>query len=205
PVRIAALGLALADRLALGIGRTVGRGHARHAVLLLALATGLAGAAAVDHAADPDPVAGPEPLDLGPDGGDDAGDLVAGDQRIARPAQVVARGVQVRVAHAAEPDLDGHVVRSRRPALEAPGRQRRGGVEGGVGFGGLAHATTLAAAPARRHASAQPGDQRHGRGRIAYRGRGDELGERPAAGRPAAHPRRYLVHFVPGQGGRLLL
>src|SRR5690606_36583853 len=111
PVGIAPLGDGLVDRAALGIGRAIGLGHAGGAVLLLALAAGRTGPAAVDHTADSNPVVLLEAADIGAHRRDHAGDLMAGHDRVAGIAQIVLHHMQVRVADAAEFDLDGHIVR----------------------------------------------------------------------------------------------
>jgi hypothetical protein len=87
---------------------------------------GGADAAAVDHAADADPVADLELRHIVADRRDHARDLVSGHQRIDGVAQVVLHDVQVGVADAREPDVDGHVVGAGIAAGEGVGGQGRG-------------------------------------------------------------------------------
>src|SRR5690606_14515656 len=94
-VGIAALGDGLTHGIALGIGRTVGLGHARLAILLLAGAAGGAGAAAVDHAAHAHPIADLEAADIAAHRRDNARDLVPRHDGITGAAHVVARHMQV--------------------------------------------------------------------------------------------------------------
>ena len=91
------------------------------AVLLLALQAVGALAAGVDHAADADAVADGVLGHAGADLGDDAGDLVAGDQRVLLRAPVAADGVDVGVADAGELDLDQDVVRADVAAFDGGG------------------------------------------------------------------------------------
>src|SRR5690606_36984206 len=140
---IAALGDGLPDRLALGVARTIGLGHAGNAVLLLALEAGGAGAAAVDHATDADPVADLEAADAVADGGHHPGDLVTRHDRIAGAARTVLRPGQVRVADAALLDLDGDIVRAGIAPVEAVGAQRGVGGGGREGAGGDGHEEVL--------------------------------------------------------------
>lgn len=86
--------------------------------------------AGVNQAADTHVVARLEPRDLRANLHDPTDDFVAGDDRISSPAPVVPRGVKVRVAHAAEEDLDHHIVGTRIPPIKAKGSQ---GVLGGLG------------------------------------------------------------------------
>src|SRR5687767_3872441 len=60
---------------------------------------------------------------------------MAGDDRIARSAPVVAAGVQVAVADAGEGDLDSHVVGPERSAFEFHRPQRLIGRVGAPTFG----------------------------------------------------------------------
>ena len=120
---IAALGHLLRDAVEAAIGQRV----ALAAELLLALAALVAMLAAVDHAADRHVVARLEAGDLGADLDHAADDLVAGHERVVRPAPVIAGQVQVRVADAAIEDLHRDVVRAQRPTLE------REGLEAGAG------------------------------------------------------------------------
>jgi hypothetical protein len=69
--------------------------------------------AAIDHAADAGQVADLEIPYLVADGDDPADDLVARDRRIQRVLPLVARGVQVGVADAAEQDVDLDVFGTR--------------------------------------------------------------------------------------------
>jgi hypothetical protein len=139
---IAALGDRLAGAGRLGIGRAIGLDHAGHAILLLALAAGRALAAAVDHAADADPVADLEAADIRAHRRHHARDLVTRHDRIGRVAQVVLHDVQVGVADARVLDLDGHIVRARIAPVEVVGRQRGGAGRGGEGAGGDGHGSS---------------------------------------------------------------
>src|SRR5690606_37119492 len=96
----------------------VREGRARQAVLLEARQALAARAAGGDHAADPDEIAGGHLLHRRADGRHAPYDLVPGDARIGRPAPLVARGVDVRMAHAAVEDLDRHVDRPRLATLD---------------------------------------------------------------------------------------
>ena len=71
--------------------------------------------------------------DLGPDLGDDADDLVAGDHGEGLRAPVAVDGVDVGVADAGVLDLDEDVVRADGPALDGGGGQGPAGGGGGVG------------------------------------------------------------------------
>ena len=114
---------------AVAVDGAVGAGVAGEAVLLLALQAVDALAAGVDHAADADAVADGVLGDFRADLGDDAGDLVAGDQRVLLRAPVAADGVDVGVADAGVLDLDQDVVRANVAALDG------GGDEGSVADG----------------------------------------------------------------------
>jgi len=60
---------------------------------------------------------------------------VPGNEGVDGPLPLAARGMQVRVADAAEQDLDLHVARAGVAALEAEGGEGGGGRVGGVGVG----------------------------------------------------------------------
>ena len=64
---------------------------------------------------------------LGADLGDDAGDLVAGDDRVVRLAPLALDGVDVGVADAGELDVERDVVRADVAALDGGLGQRLGG------------------------------------------------------------------------------
>jgi len=98
-----------------------------------------ADAAGIDEATDANFVSNFKFRDFRADGRDDAGDLMAGHHRILGAAPFVARLMDVRVADAAEFDLDGNVEFARLAAIESEGSDGRFGAGCGVGFGG-AHA-----------------------------------------------------------------
>src|SRR5687768_15400305 len=91
---IAALGDLLRDTVKAAIGHRV----AFAAELLLAPAALVAMLAAIDHAAHRHVVARLEASDLGANFDHAPNDLVAGHDRVVRPAPVIAGPVQVRVA-----------------------------------------------------------------------------------------------------------
>ena len=110
---------------AVAVNSAVGADVALEAVLLLALLAVHALAAGVHHAADADAVADRVLGDLGANLGDDAGDFVAGDQRVLLGAPVTADGVDVGVADAGELDVDQDIVGSHFAAFDGgwtPGR-----------------------------------------------------------------------------------
>jgi hypothetical protein len=109
---------AIGDR-AVAVDRAVGLRVAGQAVLLLAPPAVLALPAGVDHAADPDAIAGGVPGHLGPDLGHDAGDLVAGDGRVGDLPPFATGEVDVGVADAAEADVDAHVLGTDGAAFDA--------------------------------------------------------------------------------------
>ena len=111
---------------AVTVDGAVGAGVAGEAVLLLAGLAVDALAAGVDHAADADPVADGVLGHVGADLGDDAGDLVAGNQRVGLRAPVAADSVDVGVADAGVLDLDQDVVRADVAALDGGGDERLG-------------------------------------------------------------------------------
>src|SRR5690606_1919367 len=124
---------AVGGRAGVALAAVVGGGHAVLAVLLLAGRALRARAAGVDEAAHADGVAGLEPGHGRADGGHAADDLVPGHHREDAAAPFVACLVDVAVADAAPEDVDGHVVRARRTALDRERRQRAAGGSGGVG------------------------------------------------------------------------
>src|SRR5690349_10076109 len=87
---------------AVAVDGPVGRRPTRDAVLLVAGRAGLALSARVDHATDADPVADLVFGHVGPDGGDDAGDLVTWHGGVGNLSPVAADVMDVGVAHAAE-------------------------------------------------------------------------------------------------------
>jgi hypothetical protein len=91
--------------------------------------------AGVHHAAHGGDVPLLERRDLPADLDHPADDLVSGNQRIDRPLPLAPGGVEVRMADAAEEDLDLHVVRTGIAAVEAEGAEGGGGGVGGVGLG----------------------------------------------------------------------
>jgi hypothetical protein len=117
-----------------GIGAA---GEAEVAELFQPLAAARAGAAGVDEAAHADRVADLELLHRAADRRHAPDDLVAGHGGILGEVPLVAREVQVGVADAAVEDLDLHIARERLAAFDDGGRERRGGADGGIGFGGV--------------------------------------------------------------------
>lgn len=87
--------------------------------------------ARVDEAADADFVAGLELLHVGADVGDDADDLVAGDDRVYRVSPLVFDAVEIGVADAAVEHLELDVAVGGGAASELEGREKAGGVTGG--------------------------------------------------------------------------
>ena len=116
----------------------VGEGRAGRAVLLEALRAVVAGAAAVDEAADRGEVASLELRDARADSRDAAEDLVARHDRILREAPLVSGEVEIAVADAAEEDVDLDIACGRLAALDRVRGEGRGGRLGGVGAGGHA-------------------------------------------------------------------
>ena len=156
---VAALGLAVV----VAVDPAVGEGGAFFAVLLQAPFAGGALLAGIDHAADTDPVPGPEAGDGRAHLDHPADHLVAGHDRVGSPAPVVAGGVQIRVADPAVQDLDHHVVGPRVAALEAEGGQ--------AFFGGLRGVANHV----RGHGALLAGWGVLGRGRRPLGPRGDVL------------------------------
>jgi len=64
-----------------------------------------------------------------------ADDFVAGDAGVDGAGPFAAGGMHVRVADPAKQDLNLHVVSAGVAALKAEGRERGGGILGGVCFG----------------------------------------------------------------------
>jgi hypothetical protein len=118
-VRVAAVG----DR-AVAIDGSVGLGVAGDAVLLVAGLAVLALAARVDHAADADAVARGEARDLRADLGHDARDLMARYRRVGDLSPFATGEVDVRMADAAEPDVDANVARTGRAPLDGKPLER---------------------------------------------------------------------------------
>ena len=69
------------------------------------------------HRSDPNPLADAEPIDLGPDGGDDADCLVPGHQRVLSEAVVVVDHGRVGVANPAVGDPNIHLLGTERPRV----------------------------------------------------------------------------------------
>src|SRR5215211_3718498 len=111
--------------------RAVGLRVAGDAVLLLAGLAVLALATGVDHAAHAHAIARCEAADLRADLGHDARDLMTGDGRVGDLAPLPAREVDVRVADAAELDVDADVPRADGSALDLQWPERRVGRLGG--------------------------------------------------------------------------
>ena len=103
-----ALGVAAKRHAALVVlvGAVVGEGKAGIAEVLEALLTARAGAAGIDHAADRSEIAFFKLGHLAADGGDAADDLVAGHAGVNGVVPLVAGLVDIRMADAAEEDLD---------------------------------------------------------------------------------------------------
>ena len=119
------------------VRRVVGE-HAAGAELLHVRLAGRAGVVRIDEAADPDHVAGLVGGDRRPDRRHPADDLVTRHHRIDRGHEggpLVAHRVQVRVADAAEEDLDLHVGVGDGAALDGIGLERGRGAGGGIGPG----------------------------------------------------------------------
>jgi hypothetical protein len=136
-VRIAAEGVTAEH----GIGAVIRADEpGRLAILLLAIGAGRALAAAVDHAADAGDVADLELGDVVTDRGDSAHDLMARDARIQGAFPLALGGMEVRMADAAERDVDRDVGLARRAAFEAERCERSLGRLGGVALGGGGHA-----------------------------------------------------------------
>jgi hypothetical protein len=112
-LRVSALG----DR-AVDVFDVVRADVAVQAVLLLTGQAFLALAARIHHAAHAHAVADLPVGDIGADGLDDAGDLVADGEREVRLAPFVADGVDVAVADAGRLDVDEDVIGSRIPAFD---------------------------------------------------------------------------------------
>src|SRR6185312_13685152 len=98
--------------------------------------------ATVHHATDAHGVADLEALHILADRGDGSDDFMARHGGIHRVAPFVAHGVQVGMAHAAELDVDGDIVRAGYAAFDGVGAERLVGGVGGVG-GGLGHRDLL--------------------------------------------------------------
>src|SRR6185369_17886418 len=99
----------------------IGAGHAVLAILLQPLGTTRAVAARVHDAPDGGEVPRLELRDLRADPGHPAHNLVSRHHRIDGPLPLAAHGVEVRMADAAEEDLDLHVVRPGGAAVEGIG------------------------------------------------------------------------------------
>ncbi len=76
------------------------------------------------------------PGDRGADLGDDAGDFVAGNERVLLWSPVAADSVDIGVADAGEPDLDQYVMRADVAALDGGRDQVPGGGRCSVSVGG---------------------------------------------------------------------
>ncbi|MNV69233.1 hypothetical protein D3C71_1621350 [compost metagenome] len=101
----------------------IGLNQTRQVMFVIEVAGGAADAA-VYEATDADMVADLELRDLGADGLDDTGDLMAWNDRIDRVLPFVADGVDVGMADAGELDVDDHVVIIRFAALEGERGER---------------------------------------------------------------------------------
>lgn len=121
------------------VGAVVGAGDiALVAVDLFAAHAGRADAAGINHAPHRRQVTGLELRHLRPDADHSADDLVSGHNGKDHAGPLTAGRVQVRVAHAAEEDVDMHISRPGVAAVDVEvGERGRGGLgtEGG-GFGG---------------------------------------------------------------------
>ena len=118
------------------VGRVKGERQVRTEVLKAGFALG-AGAVGVDQAADRDEVAGLVLGDGGADCGDTADDLMAGDDRVDSGhelAPLVADGMEIGVADAAEEDFDLHVVFGWIAPRNCRGGKWRGRTGSGVSF-----------------------------------------------------------------------
>lgn len=112
----------------------IGAGEAIIAILLEAFRAVRAFAAGIDEAADAHAVADLEFLDVRADFFDVTDDLMPRDHREDGAAPFVARLMDVGMAHAAESDVDQHVVGPRFAAAQRMGGEGAGGALGGVGF-----------------------------------------------------------------------
>src|SRR5690606_22895083 len=171
PLRIAAQRM---PRWVLGPA-VVGADEALLAVLLQSIATGAAGLATVDHAADADGVAHLEAGDRAADRRDLADDLVARHAGIARAAPFGADGVQVGMADTAVGDVDLYIAWPRRAALDVDRLQRLVGGVRAVGPGGHVRA------PERETSILSPRS-------FGFRQRGTAAVTRPPGPRPSAIP-----------------
>ena len=104
---------------------------------------GRAFAAAIDHAANADEVAGLEFPHGATDCAHAADDFMTGDDGIDGAAPVVAGGVQVAVADAGVEDVDNDVIGARRAGAEGEGCKRAGSGLCGVGADVFAHGVLL--------------------------------------------------------------
>jgi hypothetical protein len=120
---------------ALFVRGVVGEGGAVQAVLFEVVLAIFTGAARVHHATDGGNVAFLEFFDLRAGFHDASEDFVAGDARISGALPFVAGDVEVRMADAAEKNLDLDIVRVGIAALEGERSERRSLGEGGKSFG----------------------------------------------------------------------
>jgi hypothetical protein len=138
--------------------RPVERVHAVHAQVLVVALAHRARAVRVDQTADGDEVADLVLAHAFADGAHAADDLVARHDRVDgrhEPVPLVAHEVHVRVADAAEQDVDGDVGRGRLAARDA-GEGERGSRAGGrEGLGRRGHGGV--AAPQRAETAADGG------------------------------------------------
>ncbi len=131
-----ALGIAaVGDAAEVLVRRVVREDRAPAELLVPGLALG-AGPVGVDEASDADVVAGPELRDRRADRRDPPDDLVTRDARVRgrHAAPLVARGVEVGVADAAEEDLDEDILRGRVAPPDRGGGERGGRAGDRVSF-----------------------------------------------------------------------
>jgi hypothetical protein len=143
---------AVGRRLAIHLGAVVRRRAAALAELLVVLAAVRAVAARIDEAADAGEVTDLHLLDVRADVRDPAHDLVARDHREDRLAPLFAGLMDVRMADAAEQNIDLDVVRADRAALDRRRSERlfrgRDGIDSGLHAGSLAGYSQLGSSAA---------------------------------------------------------
>ena len=127
---------AVGDASEVLVREVVGERHIRAELLEAVLALG-ASAIRIDHAADRGKVAGLEPGHRGADLGDAANDLMSRNARVNRRhdvAPLIPDRVEIRVADAAEKDLDLNVVLGWIAPRDGRRGQRRCRAGSGIGF-----------------------------------------------------------------------